>query len=871
MFGQTQFQKSSNASSDDRNYHLTSLPSGALYATGYTDAVSGNKDDAFVVRFNAFGEIEWAKTFGDVGDDYSWDLIPVSNNELVGCGYSTSFGTPKNVGTVTRIDSAGKIKWLAGAYNAQLGVDFYRVFETSTGHILAGGLMQSASNSDEIILCKFTPKGSLVWGKTIGTKGSDEIMGITETAQGHYLLSGLMNPSNGFGSSDFAAVKLDTSGSLIWSYAYGGKNGDRLNSAVEVNNAYYFLGWSSSDGQGSNDIAVMKTDTAGKVQWTKLFGSSNGDLAFNLLYNASDTTLVIGGYTDASGSNSRNSLLMKVELDGDLKWAKGYGKTGRDGHWPTGLAKNFENGYYLLGSSNSFSTNGDYDLFMVKTDDDGNCGCNQNNPTFKEKSVKWSAKSVGTISTPSLTSASGSITPKTWNLKSRTACCKLQVDNVKNAHLCLSDTVTLGSTTKHRGYRYKWSFQAKSLGQLPQLKVPYGTPGFYDLEVSATNGGGCKSVIKSANVTNSQKPVTSLQPNYAFCEDDSITAVANSSLKSAIWESWKTQNSDTTYSFTFSETDTFLFLSQHTDDCWFTDTIVALELPKPFFSLSANDTSFICDSITFSLPSLYSYEWNNNTSLDDSFLTVKQMGWVHVSGSDSACENSDSVYVDFLPDYIFDLGKDTSICPNDSLTLSISDPKAKPIWWNGATTSAVKVHDVGTYSVTTSADGFCPTSDSIRLNHFTVADNVFGGSDTFKFTVLPTSYQADSGWTSYSWSTGETTREVTIDKAGEYTLTVSDSNGCDVTDTLIAVMTVGISSLNANSIQLFPNPTSGSFQIRSGSTPILEVMILGLNGQQVRTYEQNISTYEVIDLPKGMYLIEVSTQSGKMRKRLVLE
>ncbi|MCB0739187.1 MAG: hypothetical protein KDC92_16880, partial [Bacteroidetes bacterium] len=554
---QTQFQKTTNASSNDRNYHLTSLPSGALYATGYTDAVSGNKDDAFVIRFNAFGEVEWAKTYGDQQDDYSWDLIALKNGDLLGAGYSSSFGTPKNAATLTRIDSTGKVVWLAGLFNLSYGIDFYRAYETSTGHLLAGGLMQSASNSDEIVLCKFTQKGQFLWAKTIGTGGSDELMGITETSEGHYLLSGLMNSTNGFGSSDFGVVKLDTSGSMIWNKIYGGSSGDRLNDAIQIGNAYYFLGWSSSDGQGSNDVVLMKTDTAGKVNWTKFYGSSNGDLAFNMKFDKRDSSIVMAGYTDALGSSSRNSLLVKVDLDGDLIWANSYGKNSRDGHWPTGLVINHEDGYYLLGSSNSFSSNADYDLYLVKTDGDGKSGCNQADPSFKEKNVSWSGKSVASGSKPSLTTGTGTITPGNWNIKSRSACCNLSKPKLTGAHLCLEDTVRVGTSSIPKGYSFNWLYNNQSISTGSNIQIAYGNPGFYDLTVSA-KGSNCKTQIESIEISNSKKPQTGLDSLYVFCEGEKVELIPDNNLKKTVWLSFQSQQPDTSFSRIYSETDTFL-------------------------------------------------------------------------------------------------------------------------------------------------------------------------------------------------------------------------------------------------------------------------------------------------------------------------
>lgn len=499
LSAQTKFQKTAGSVSNDRNYHLTSSPDGSLYATGYTEAVVGHLTDAFLVKYNRFGEVQWAKTYGDAGDETIWDLIITQNNQIVGVGYSSGL-TANEAAVITRTDTAGTVIWSVGVGAMTGNVNFYRVIETSTGDLVATGLT-SLNGNDDIVICKFTSSGTLLWSRIVKTPQDDEMMGLIETSQGHYLVAGLTNDATGSGSSDFAVVKTDANGNVIWKKRYGGIGGDRLNDVLEINGAYYFLGWSSAGGIGSNDIVLMRTDSAGGLSWAYGYGNLQTDRAFNMLYNPSQNAILIAGYTDYSDSttNNRNTLLMSVDLTGQINWARSYGSTGTDGHWPTGLAQNDDEGYYLLASTNTFGP-GNYSLYLTKTDLNGNTACNQKNPAYSRQAITgWSGVNFGTDESVTLISINIVITGVPWSITSASQCCALFTDAGPDAGVCNGGTVQIGQS-HISGYSYQWSYGASPAGTGPFWQVPSTMAGNWILVASAATSG-CTPVIDTVMVS----------------------------------------------------------------------------------------------------------------------------------------------------------------------------------------------------------------------------------------------------------------------------------------------------------------------------------------------------------------------------------
>jgi beta-glucanase (GH16 family) len=70
---------------------------------------------------------------------------------------------------------------------------------------------------------------------------------------------------------------------------------------------------------------------------------------------------------------------------------------------------------------------------------------------------------------------------------------------------------------------------------------------------------------------------------------------------------------------------------------------------------------------------------------------------------------------------------------------------------------------------------------------------------------------------------------------------------------------------------LYPNPSDGSFQIESG-IQIEEVHIYNLNGQKLQSFQPNKKVFTIhSDLPKGLYLAEISGSNFREIKRLMVK
>ncbi len=151
---------------------------------------------------------------------------------------------------------------------------------------------------------------------------------------------------------------------------------------------------------------------------------------------------------------------------------------------------------------------------------------------------------------------------------------------------------------------------------------------------------------------------------------------------------------------------------------------------------------------------------------------------------------SDTVVKDIYiqPALEFSIGNDTTICDYDSIQLSSSFSGDKYLWSNGDTNAIITVQDSGEYILQITYQS-CMASDSMNLNLQSI--NLFIGNDTAICVYDSMVIEANHTFSSYNWSTGDTTPSI-YTQFGNYTLSVKDSLNCFADDSIF------ISSINHN-------------------------------------------------------------------------
>lgn len=157
-------------------------------------------------------------------------------------------------------------------------------------------------------------------------------------------------------------------------------------------------------------------------------------------------------------------------------------------------------------------------------------------------------------------------------------------------------------------------------------------------------------------------------------------------------------------------------------------------------------------------------------------------------------------------------------------------------------------------------------------------------------TVMTVNFDATAsvGANSYNWNfgdnttgTGVTTQHAYVNN-GTYTVTLTISGPCGTRIFTKTIVVAGISlneSLSSGKLNIYPNPVQSvlKLQLKNRSGSDMEVRIITMDGKEVyRKTEENLNsesqwTIDVRQLARGVYILEVNTENGVMRERLIKE
>jgi hypothetical protein len=366
------WQKTIGGSSPDYLEIIEQTTDDGFVLGGYSySGLSGEKmensrgqEDYWVVKLSTNGSIDWQKTIGGSGRDGLTSMQQTSDGGYILGGYSNSRSSGEKTENsrggydywVIKINAAANIIWqktIGGENDDNLQV----IRQSQDGGYIIGGFSNSNISGEktdgsrggtDYWIVKLNSTGSIVWQKTIGGTGSDELFDLIPTIDGGYILGGRSasnisgeKTENARGYYDYWIVKLNGNGTTAWQKTIGGSQDDVLKSIQQTIDGGYILGgYSLSDISGDKtennrrnrpgdygDYWVVKLNINGSVEWQKTIGGSEYD-NLECIQQTSDGNYILGGWSGSniSGEKTENTrglyfdywVVKLKEIDADV-------------------------------------------------------------------------------------------------------------------------------------------------------------------------------------------------------------------------------------------------------------------------------------------------------------------------------------------------------------------------------------------------------------------------------------------------------------------------------------------------------------------------------------------------------------------------
>jgi hypothetical protein len=288
---------------------------GGYIVAGTTWSFGAGWIDLFLIKTDADGNVQWAKTYGGTDDDYASSVQQTSDGGYIVAGYTSSFGAGWIDLFLIKTDADGNVQW-AKTYGGTDIEGAFSVQQTSDGGYIVAGITWSFSAGDfDILLIKTDADGNVQWAKTYGGTGNDWAYSVQQTSDGGYIVAGY---TNSFGAGgDILLIKTDANGNVIWAKTYGGTDYDDASSVQQTSDSGYIVaGITWSFGAGG-DILLIKTDANGNVIWAKTYGGTDWDGAYSV-QQTSDGGYIVAGTTWSFGAGSDDIFLIKTDANGDI-------------------------------------------------------------------------------------------------------------------------------------------------------------------------------------------------------------------------------------------------------------------------------------------------------------------------------------------------------------------------------------------------------------------------------------------------------------------------------------------------------------------------------------------------------------------------
>jgi len=330
---------------------------GGYIVAGYTTSFGAGSADLWIIRLDSSGRVELQKAYGGRGADIPSSIQQTADGGYMVAGYTDSFGPPAG-SWILKLDPVGNIVW----QEKDPTIGAAAIEQTPDGGFIVSG--------GAYTILKLDSMGNRVWEKSYGRGFA---YSVKQTSDRGYIVAG-DNGIDGAGGLDAWIIKLDAAGSVLWQKTYGGADNDGAYSVEQTSDGGYVVaGYSGSFGGGFTDGWVFKIDSSGSMVWQKAYGGRTQG-AFSVLGSVTKTRdggFVLAGYTSGFGAGLNDGWVFKMDETGNVQWARTFGGRGYDAVGSVEQASDggfIVSGYLQPNPIVSAST----DAFVLKLDPSGN-------------------------------------------------------------------------------------------------------------------------------------------------------------------------------------------------------------------------------------------------------------------------------------------------------------------------------------------------------------------------------------------------------------------------------------------------------------------------------------------------------------------
>lgn len=151
--GQLEWSSTIGGKNWDEASEVRQTAEGGYIVIGQTESFGAGNSDIWLLKLNGWGRIQWQKTYGGRRADYGHSVYPTADGGFIVAGETSSFGSGGVDAWILKLDSKGSIQW-EKTYGGAKDDSVFSVRPLREGGYIAAGQTSSfgAGGSDALVM-----------------------------------------------------------------------------------------------------------------------------------------------------------------------------------------------------------------------------------------------------------------------------------------------------------------------------------------------------------------------------------------------------------------------------------------------------------------------------------------------------------------------------------------------------------------------------------------------------------------------------------------------------------------------------------------------------------------------------------------------
>ncbi|HLP13100.1 MAG TPA: choice-of-anchor I family protein [Flavobacteriales bacterium] len=438
----------------------------------------------------------------------------------------------------------------------------------------------------------------------------------------------------------------------------------------------------------------------------------------------------------------------------------------------------------------------------------------------------------------------------------------VNLTSTNGAAICSGDITEL-FTAPLAGVTYQWYDSGGILAGETDTVLNVATANTYSLHyISSTYTCADAS---SVDVTVNPLPVVVASASAAtVCSNEPLTLTGSGAVSYA-WDNGATD----AVPFLLSTSTTFTLVGTDANGCSGMDNISISVNTAPAVSTISTDYDFcVGGSTTLTASGASTISWSGGISNGVSFSPTTTNAYIATGTDASGCSDTDTVTITVHPlPTVGAIATNSNVCQGNSTALNGTGASTYS-WSDGVVNGFGFVPtSTHTYVVTGTDINGCINTGSILITVLSLPAPTI--VNTAGVLSIPT-------YTTMQWYLngvsipGATASSYTPAVDGDYSVVVTDPNGCTGNSATYTLNTSGVTELSEGNFSIYPNPFNNMLNIINKNNEVSDLTIIDALGKVVYRDAQFISgQIDLSNLSNGIYHVKIQAFANQYTKVVV--